>query len=351
MRCESGWLRASPGPGTEREPRGAPVILIVSWPEDGHAQAVLAALDSVGESATMIDLAQFPQEIGVAIRYEGGRRRYRLRTREGEVPLDRCRAIWWRRPRPFVLHPEIADGPHATFAYSESTEAFAGLWQSLDVAWINHPAAEETAARKVYQLRTAQDVGLEIPRTLITNDPAEARAFIDVLGHELTVYKAFLPTADDWRETRILRLEEVSQIESVRYAPVIFQEYVPAGVDLRVTVVGDEILAAAIHSQQTSYQVDYRMDLGRARVEPFQLTQGIRDRVHALMTRLGLVYGAVDMRLTPDGRHVFLEINPSGEWLFVEERTGLPITETFARLLAARARGRELVSEGPARPG
>ncbi len=60
----------------------------------------------------------------------------------------------------------------------------------------------------------------------------------------------------------------------------------------------------------------------------------VEARLRALMTRLGLVYGAIDMRLTPDGHYIFLEINPSGQWLFVEERSGQPITASFARLLA-----------------
>jgi glutathione synthase/RimK-type ligase-like ATP-grasp enzyme len=53
-------------------------------------------------------------------------------------------------------------------------------------------------------------------------------------------------------------------------------------------------------------------------------------RLHDLMRHLGLVYGAIDLMRTADGDYVFLEINPAGEWLFVSERSGQPITEAMA---------------------
>jgi hypothetical protein len=57
-------------------------------------------------------------------------------------------------------------------------------------------------------------------------------------------------------------------------------------------------------------------------------------KIHLLMKRLGLLYGAVDLRLTPEGEYVFLEINPAGEWRFVEERTHQPITAAMATFLS-----------------
>ena len=310
------------------------MILTVSWPEDAHAAAGQAARRPRDGPVVLLDLARFPRELALAIRYDGERRSYELLDDGDVLALDDARVVWWRRPRPFVLHPEIAQGEHARFAYSESVEAFAGLWQSLATTWINHPTREEVAARKVHQLRVAQGVGLEIPRTLVTNDPNEARRFAAAHERAGVAYKTFLPGVHDWRETRVLRSEELAGLAAVRYAPVIFQEYVPLRLDLRVTVVGREILAAAIYSAESSYQPDYRMDLDSARVEPFELPGDLRARIERLMARLGLVYGAIDMRLTPDGRFVFLEINPSGEWLFVEERSGQPITATVAAQLA-----------------
>jgi glutathione synthase/RimK-type ligase-like ATP-grasp enzyme len=138
-----------------------------------------------------------------------------------------------------------------------------------------------------------------------------------------------------WRETRLLREEDIAHLETVRLAPVIFQEYVPAEVDLRITVVGDRLFPAAIYSQSTDYPVDFRMSLGQAAVSTAVLPQEIDMKLRELINRLGLLYGAIDMRRTPSGEHVFLEVNTAGEFLFIEERTGQEITKALADLLAS----------------
>jgi glutathione synthase/RimK-type ligase-like ATP-grasp enzyme len=224
------------------------------------------------------------------------------------------------------------------FAMNEAQEALSGLWYALDAFWVNDPARDLVAHRKAFQLRVAQDVGLRVPATLITNDPDAARSFVDARGYRDVVYKAFSATETDWRETRIMRQDELPLLDHVRYAPVIFQEYVEALYDLRVTVVGDEVFAAAIHSQETAYTVDFRMDIENAEIETVSLPDEVEDRVRALMTRLGLVYGAIDMRLDRDDRYVFLEVNPAGQWLFVEEKSGQPIASALAEVLVTNDR-------------
>jgi hypothetical protein len=316
------------------------VILVVSSPNDEHGQVVLREMAHRGGIGRLIDLARFPQELRLSLHFDiAGRREFTLKSSQGDpLALSDVRVVWWRRPQPFQIHPGIQRPSHRGFAYGESMEAFAGLWQTLDVFWVNHPTRDEVAARKVYQLRVAQEVGLQIPITLVSNDPDEVRAFVAARGSDPTIYKAFSATEQEWRETRLLRPEELAGLDNVAYAPVIFQEYVSAGVDLRITIVGQAIFAAAIHSQDTSYPVDFRMDMASARVEATELPPDVSERLHALMAHLGLVYGAIDMRRTPDGRYVFLEVNPAGQWLFIEQRTGQPISTTLASLLVSRDR-------------
>ena len=122
-------------------------------------------------------------------------------------------------------------------------------------------------------------------------------------------------------------------LDQVRLAPVIFQDFVAAEADIRVTAVGERLFATAISVSSGGYEIDYRMDLNRASFEATDLPPETEKRIHAFMQRLGLIYGAIDLRRTSDGDHTFLEINPAGEWLFVEERTGQPITEAMAELL------------------
>lgn len=226
---------------------------------------------------------------------------------ETGLDIESCGAIWWRRPQQPEISPDVTRTSHRYFAMNECSEALQGLWHALDVFWINDPARDQIAHRKAYQLRVAQDVGLDMPDTLITSCIGAVREFVAPRGHDRIVYKAFSATEKEWRETRLLKDNELDLLENVKYAPVIFQEYIEAEVDLRVTVVGDKIFPAAIYSQETSYKVDFRIDMGDTRVEATDLPADVEDRLHTLMRRLGLVYGAIDMRRTPDGRHVFLE--------------------------------------------
>ena len=313
------------------------MILIISAAEDLHARPVMDCLAAMGHQAQILNLSHFPQHLSLSLRYEQGRRRdYRLAGLPcGELPLETCKAVWWRRPQNYEPDPAITVPAYRSFVLGESYETLSGLWLALDAFWINHPSRDADAAHKVFQLRVAQEVGFDIPVTLITNSPEDARAFVDRFGPERTIYKAFTATEQEWRETRLLRPGEVALLDNVRFAPVIFQELVPAEVDLRVTVVGNEIFPAAIYSQEMSYKVDYRMELSQVRIEAFELPEEVNRGLRALMDRLGLVYGAIDMRLTPDGRLVFLEVNPAGQWLFVEQSTGQPIALALARALAA----------------
>jgi glutathione synthase/RimK-type ligase-like ATP-grasp enzyme len=219
------------------------------------------------------------------------------------------------------------------FAYNESDEALRGLWQAMAVFWVNDPIRDQVAQRKAYQLKLAEEVGLQISCTMISNCVQDVQKFVHAYGVDRVIYKSFSATEQEWRETRLLRQDELPLLETVRYAPVIFQEYVEADVDLRITIVGDEIFAEEIHSQETSYRVDFRMDIRHARIQPATLPAEVEERLRAMMRRLGLVYGAIDMRRTPEGRHVFLEINPAGQWLFVEHFTRQPIAATLARVL------------------
>lgn len=309
------------------------MILLVSHSADDHATGVLAALQRAGHPAVIVDTAKFPSEASLTQRFGHGVASYLYTTDDHAVDLGACRAAWWRRPQPYTLHPGL-DPTVTGFAYTECHEAVAGLWAALDVTWVNRPELDEVAHHKPFQLATATKIGLAIPQTVITTDPEAAREFVALRGAERTVYKTFLATEQHWRETRILQENEIAMLDQVRLAPVIFQEYVGASTDIRATVIGDRIIAAAITASSRGYSTDYRMDMDAARFEPTTLPTQTERQLHELMRRLGLIYGAIDLRLTDAGVYVFLEVNPAGEWRFIEERTGQPITEAVAQLLA-----------------
>jgi glutathione synthase/RimK-type ligase-like ATP-grasp enzyme len=110
-------------------------------------------------------------------------------------------------------------------------------------------------------------------------------------------------------------------------------------VELRVTVVGTKVFAAEIDSQATNHtRFDWRRyDLGNTPHRAHPLPDDVAERCLALTQRLGLSYGAIDLIVTPDGRYVFIEINPNGQYSWIEHCTGLPITDALCDLLMAGA--------------
>lgn len=308
------------------------MILILSHAGDDHANGVLSELSRRGHPATLLDSSQYPANASLIASFSGNGVGVEYINGQNRVDLSECHAAWWRRPLPFTLHDDL-DPEAMSFVYSECHEAFSGALALLDATWVNSPHLDERAQHKPLQLATAKQVGLNVPRTLITNNPDEARLFIDEVGAARTVYKTFLASEEHWRETRTLRDDELGMLESVSFAPVIFQEFVPSEADIRVTIVGEEMFAADIRSNPHGYAVDYRLDIEGAVFAATELPDDVKKLLRAFMKSLGLVYGAVDLLRTADGEYIFLEINPAGEWRFVEERTAQPITTAMADLL------------------
>lgn len=317
----------------------ARTILVVSHTHDFHAGEVLAHLARAGADAVLFDTGRIPRETPLTLGFEAEGWRGATRVDGRAIDLAQVGAVWWRRPQAFALHSDVIGADDQGFALGETHAAVTGLWTLLAAGWINEPDADERASRKVWQLEVARRAGLTIPRTLITSDPKAAREFVSSLPGG-AIYKAFSATERTWRETRLLDDAAADKLEAVRFAPVIFQEYIPAVADLRITAVGGRLFPAAIRVRE-KFRYDFRMAIDDMDIAPYELSQAIHDALLAMMTTMNLEYGAFDMRLTADGRCVFLEVNPAGQWLFVEHKTGQPIGLAMAERLIALALERE----------
>lgn len=310
------------------------MIVAISHAGDDHAAPVIEALRRLGKGAVLLDVASFPARAAVALEYGKRSAAWVIEGPAGVIPARSVTAVWWRRPQPLEAEPGLSP-EHQGFALRQANEALSGLAASLRVRWVNDPWREAAASHKPRQLAAAERTGLRVPHTLVTNDPERARAFLDAAGRRPLVHKALHATPEDWHLTRRIGPGDRARLPAVRLAPVILQEYVP-GVDVRVTAVGEKLFAAAIDARRTASPEDFRPVFDDARVEPCRLPGAVATGIRRLLRDLGLAFAAIDLRRRDDGEHVFLEANPSGQWLFVERRTGLPITDAVARLLAGR---------------
>lgn len=312
------------------------MILAVTHAGDAHAPLVLSALGRLGARVAALDLADLPRAGRLSLAYGAAGRLRELRL-DGQPPirLDEVTAVWWRRPRPFAAAAGLRPGD-AAFATRQAGEAVMGLLASLGeagVRMVNDPWRDEVASLKTHQLAAAGRAGLSVPPTLVTSDPEAARAFLDACGRDGAIHKALHPAGTDGHPTRRVGPADLARLGALRLAPVILQAFVP-GVDVRVTAVGDELFAAEIDARATASLADFRPVLADCRVAPCALDDRDAAAIRALLQDLGLAYAALDLRRRDDGSLAFLEVNPGGQWYFVEQRTGQPITAALASLLA-----------------
>lgn len=286
-------------------------ILILSLENDYHALIIQAYLKKFNANADILDTSKFPADC--ALKYFNNQDRTEIYLNDDA--LSGYHSVWWRRvgvPKPA---PEITNAFEAQFAVRECSE---GLWGSLAASKLpiyNQPEFEKAACYKPLQLKAAKDCGLPIPETLVTNSPAAVHDFRE--RHEHVIYKALSATVLMMTDTRPLRAADLAVIENVRYAPVIFQEYLPLGKEYRVTLVEDEAFAARIKIQNPKAHYDWRLDHDY-KIEKVDLPADVIEKLQNVRRALRLNSGSADLRETPDGKIYFLEINPSGQFLFLD---------------------------------
>jgi len=318
------------------------MLLILTQPLDAHADRVQEDLRRRGAPVVRLDTAEFPAQAEVSLAYDArGRARYTLRRGADEVDLRDVTAVWDRRPRDPVPPAAIADGPARDYLVAACRTFLQDTWNALPCLWV--PARRPVVMRaqlKASQLALAGALGFTLPPTLVSNSPADVLDFYRRHEGRIVSKVVGFPAVEAdgttfGRYTEAVAPRDVGYAPAIRACPMIFQAYVPKQVEVRVTVVGTEVFAAEIHSQATNRtRVDWRRyDHFGTPYRWHDLPPALARRCRRLVQRLGLHFGAVDLALTPDGRYVFFEINPNGQYLWIEHATGLPISAAVGDLL------------------
>jgi glutathione synthase/RimK-type ligase-like ATP-grasp enzyme len=134
--------------------------------------------------------------------------------------------------------------------------------------------------------------------------------------------------------TTLLENYSRSDFDDVSHSPCIFQRYIDKRFELRITVVADQLFAAKIDSQANEEaKHDWRRAIHSGEYSPYELPNEIAEKCLRLVKEFGLQFGAIDMIVTPADEYVFLEVNPNGQYGWIETRTGLRISEAIARAL------------------
>ncbi|PJN34222.1 hypothetical protein CG717_06880 [Streptomyces sp. CB02613] len=307
-------------------------VLIATEADDLTADMVISELNRRNVPVARFNPADIGAALTVSARFgsDPAPVTARLRTPSRTVELAEVRSVYWRRPVwPAFDHLNPDD---ARFAAAQTRYGLGGTLYALDgPLWVNHPLRNAAADYKPAQLAVAQRLGLAVPPTLVTNDPDEARSFVG--DHEQVVFKTLRWTpyrrggvpVTGWAD--LVMATEID--ERVAVVPHLFQAVVDKVADLRVLVVGRVVFAVRIESGM----LDWRKDYSALSYRVVNLPARMENALLAYLDHFGLASGSFDFAVDEAGGLWWLELNPNGQWGWLEESTGLAMSAAFAELL------------------
>uniref|UniRef100_UPI003F496EAD MvdC/MvdD family ATP grasp protein n=1 Tax=Amycolatopsis sp. CA-096443 TaxID=3239919 RepID=UPI003F496EAD len=319
-------------------------VVVLAGELDRTADGVVRGLLDLGQHVMRIDLAWFPRKLTLDAEFRDGRWRGGLRTAHHEVDLEEISAIWVRSPGLFDM-PEGMTAAEADYARRESKLGVCGVLMALPgVLWANRPDLAARAAYRPVQYAAAARCGLTVPPTLVTNDPDAmirfARSADRVVQKPLGTNLIWEDAVYKMGHTHPVTADDLADLRGFDVTAHHAQHWAPKQRECRAVVVGDEIHPVDIHARSAAAHIDYRSDWDNTTFEASELPEPMLKGLRTFMDELGLVYGAVDLSIGPDpdnpGQELvsLLEINPGGQYLFLEGKAGVPITDSLVRLLA-----------------
>ena len=308
-----------------------PKALLLSARTDYACDHVVAALRQSGIPYLRLNSEDL-ENSQVALTPSEPRLRVCTAGSEFLVEPDSLTGILFRRP--VYLRESAAAGSGAERLARAQWGVFVrSLMVFEEIRWVNHPARVYLAEHKAIQLLAARQVGFRVPETTITNSPRYLPSGPGQLA--IKGLDAILYAEGEHEFFGYTQLVERSTLaaENLAALPTVVQTAVVPKLDLRVTVVGNEMWCAEIHGRTGSIAGDWRELKDAVTYRPREMPEELRQRVLALMGRLGLVYAAIDLA-EQGGEIYFLEVNPTGEWAWLERQLGFPVSQALCRQLS-----------------
>ncbi|CAM3983954.1 ATP-grasp domain-containing protein [Pseudoalteromonas byunsanensis] len=254
------------------------------------------------------------------------------------LELDKVTSVWARRRGAITPSPHLPENQQR-FVADECLTLYKSLESLTSAQWMNNPWCDDRANNPIVQLRIAKKVGLTIPNTTITQSKTIADRFYSACNGDVITKRIMKAPISHYGFSMVFTSpvteEHAQEFTNLELCPTLLQSRVDRLLELRITVVGNKLFSAATEIDlQNKYKVDIReSDLQKINYFPYQLPESIQQKLLQFMTELGLVFGAIDMILTKNNEFVFIELNPIGQWGWVESATGLKITEAVAQWL------------------
>lgn len=311
-------------------------VLILTSEEDVTADMVVVHLNASGVPVVRLDPADLTGGVALSGEFVHGAFRGHLSAAGRLVSVGGLRSVWLRRPGTPASRAAM---PSAWLA-EEAGQALYGMLRGCDARWMNHPDAARRARYKPWQLRVAQRCGLPVPATLITTFPQAAREFAERYPDLVVKPVSGAHPQDPPLAVPTSRVRPDADFSAVAFGPTLLQRRVAKRADIRLTAVGERLLAAR-KATGTDAEVDVRFAASQAPWRAVEVAPRVAEGVRAYLRDAELAYGAFDFVEDADGTWWFLECNQSGQFGFVEVDTGQPIARAIADWLARPVAGQE----------
>jgi len=307
-------------------------VLVLTQPYDVTADYVVAQLSARDVPVFRCDPGDFPGTLALVAQWGGGWRGS-LRLPERRVGLQDLGCAYYRRPTAFEF-PAHLTGGERRWATREARMGLGGVL-AAHPWWLNHPHDIARAEYKPVQLDTAATMGLSVPPTLITNEPVAAEAFVREHGSAVVkpLGSGVITEAGTAKLIYTNRVSAEEIDDTVAGTAHLFQQHVDKAYEVRLTVVDDAWFAVRIDGASEASGLDWRTDYNSLSYSVVNVPDAVRQAVRRLLARLRLRFGALDFIVTPHDEWIFLEINPNGQWAWLQDATGLPIAAAIADAL------------------
>jgi glutathione synthase/RimK-type ligase-like ATP-grasp enzyme len=302
------------------------MILVCGGLADGVTELVCARLADCGYRYRLLDLAHYPAGYRVVWHWTDAGPAGVIAGPDWTLDLDAITGVYARFLGPEGRMPREGD-PEATAALQfEADAGLMALLEDLPCPVVNRIGGGMSNNSKPYQALLLRRAGLKVPATLVTSDPAEARAFQGEHGE--VIYKSLSGTRSIVRR---LGPDQLARLAFLHHGPAQFQAFVP-GRNVRVHTVGDRVFATRIETEAVDYRYAH-LDGFDVAMKPATLPAAVEAACLRAARDLDLLFAGIDLKETPDGEYVCFEVNPCPGFIYYERHTGQPISAALADLL------------------
>lgn len=249
-----------------------------------------------------------------------------IKSKVFNITSDEIYSIYYRKP--MLPNLDEYEPQYHVMIQRDIIAVVNGIADSFHKKVLTKPSILMQTENKVYQLMYAGSNGWIIPKSYIGNDGRTCKEYENTVSiiKPLTTGKIYGSKGCELYQTNIF--EGIR--EGICLTPIYLQEYIHKAYEVRVTIVENNVYAVRI---DTENKIDWRVDYSNHKYTKIICPNEVLEKCYKLMEDFSLNFGAFDFVVTSKEEWVFLEINPNGQWLWLEQALQLDISKNIVEYL------------------